>query len=176
MRLNPAQIASLAAAAGFQGDDLTTAVAVALAESGGDTAAYNPERQAGTPAGKGSYGIWQIYLNAHPEFIGWNLLDPATNAMAAFRVYSAAGNRFRPWAAFKSGSYSAYLDTAQAGVIADASAGQVLDGDAGANLPQASLPQQQQDALALPVQFDLSQVPAPVWIGIAAILILLLRD
>lgn len=175
MKLAPAQIANFAAAAGFQGDDLTTAVAVALAESnGGDTAAYNPEHQAGTPPGEGSYGLWQIYLHAHPEFIGWNLLDPATNATAAFRVYSAAGNSFRPWSEYKSGGYTAYLDQARAGVMADASSGPVIN--AGSDLPQASLPQQQ-DALALPPpQFDLSQVPAPVWIGIAALLILFLRD
>ena len=41
-------------------------------------------------------GLWQIYLQDHPEFAGLDLRDPATNANAAFSVYSNAG-RFRPW-------------------------------------------------------------------------------
>src|SRR5579864_5137608 len=120
MQFSAADIANYAAAAGFTGDDLPTAVAIALAESNGDPNAYNPESQAGAPAGKGSYGLWQIYLNAHPQFAGWNLYDPRANAAAAFTVYTAAGNSFAPWTTFKSGAYTAYLSTAQDGVIADA--------------------------------------------------------
>lgn len=134
MKLTPSQIANYAASAGFQGDDLTTAVAVALAESGGETGAYNPEEQVNTPAGKGSVGIWQIYQNAHPEFAGLDLTDPATNAAAAFSVYTAAGNSFRPWSTFKTGAYRAYVTTAQAGVLADASLG-VSPGPGGSGQP-----------------------------------------
>ena len=54
-------IAEYAYRAGFRGDDLVTAVAVAYAESGGDPSNYNPEIAAGTPEGQGSYGLWQIY-------------------------------------------------------------------------------------------------------------------
>lgn len=100
MNLSPAQIQAYAAVAGFSGADLATAVAVALAESSGDPSAINPE---------GSYGLWQIYLPMHPEFAGQNLLDPQTNANAAFSVYSKAHGSFQPWTTFGSGAYQKYL-------------------------------------------------------------------
>lgn len=106
-------IVSVARNAGFQGEDLAIAVAVALAESQGNAMAYNPETAAGTPTGQGSYGLWQIYLKVHPEFIGWNLYDPQTNANAAFQVYQAAGNSFKPWSTFNSDKYLAQLDIAR---------------------------------------------------------------
>ena len=83
----------LAANAGFSGADLDTAVAVAVAESGGNPRAYNPETAAGAPQGKGSYGLWQIFLYRHPEFEGWDLFDPVSNAAAAFNTGS---KRFHP--------------------------------------------------------------------------------
>lgn len=116
--LQPSDIAALASSAGFVGSDLITAVAVALAESGGNPNAYNAETAAGAPTGKGSYGLWQIYLNAHPEFAGDNLYDPAANANAAYSIYSASGGSFRAWSTFKSGAYQAFLDSANAGVNA----------------------------------------------------------
>lgn len=108
--LTPVQIRYYAQAAGFGGSDLDTAVAIALAESGGNASAYNAETAArgGTPGGQGSYGLWQIYLKEHPEFAGVNLYDPAANAKAAFQVYSAAGG-FTPWATYNSGRYQAFL-------------------------------------------------------------------
>lgn len=113
-KLQIPQLIALAQNAGFQGDDLITAVAVALAESGGDPSAYNPERAAGAAQGKGSFGLWQIYISAHPEFAGSNLFDPQTNAAAAFAVYSAAGNSFRPWSTFKNNAYLANVDAVSA--------------------------------------------------------------
>jgi len=105
--MNPGDIAALAANAGFTGSDVGVAAAIALAESGGNPSAYNPESQAGTPQGQGSFGLWQIYLKAHPEFSGWNLLDPQTNANAAFQVYQQQG--FSAWSTFNSGKYTAFL-------------------------------------------------------------------
>lgn len=115
-KLDAGAIYSLAINAGFVDPDATTAAAVALAESGGDPQAYNPEVQAGTPAGLGSVGLWQIYLKAHPEYQGVNLNDPQTNANAAFAVYSQAGNSFQPWSTYKSGAYAKYLPEVQAAV------------------------------------------------------------
>jgi len=106
--LTPAQISYYAQRAGFTGQDLVTAVAIALAESSGNPNTYNPETAAGTPQGQGSYGLWQIYLTAHPEYAGVNLYDPQTNANAAFAIYSAAGG-FSPWSTYNSGEYQAYL-------------------------------------------------------------------
>lgn len=116
--LTPAQIAYYAQTAGFDGQDLNIAVAIALAESGGNPNIYNPETAAagGTPQGEGSYGLWQIYLKDHPEYASDNLYDPQTNANDAYELYSKAGG-FSPWATFNSGAYQAYLSTATAAPV-----------------------------------------------------------
>ena len=108
------QIAQLAANAGFSGQDLATAVSIALAESGGHADAYNPERAAGAAQGKGSYGLWQIYITAHPEFSAAELIQPDYNAAAAFAVYTQAGHSFKPWSTFKNGAYLAHMDAVNA--------------------------------------------------------------
>lgn len=113
-KLNPQQIAALAQNAGFTSNDLATAVAIALAESGGNSSAYNPETAAGAAQGKGSYGLWQIYLTAHPEYTAAQLLDPQTNANAAYSIYQAAGNDFTPWSTYNSGAYMNYAAQATA--------------------------------------------------------------
>lgn len=114
MNLTISQLTALAAGAGFSGDDLATAVAIALAESEGNPQAYNPEKAAGAAQGHGSFGLWQIYITAHPEFASENLLDPQTNAAAAFAIYTAAGNSFRLWSTFTNGAYQAYVSTVTA--------------------------------------------------------------
>lgn len=129
MNLNISQLLALASAAGFQGDDLATAVAVALAESGGNPQAYNPEKAARAPEGMGSFGLWQIYKNAHPEFAGENLFDPQTNAAAAFAIYQAAGSSFGPWSTFKNGAYSARLDAVNQTLQAQAQPADVVASD-----------------------------------------------
>jgi soluble lytic murein transglycosylase-like protein len=107
-------LVQLAQDAGFDTDS-NTAAAIALAESSGDPNAYNPEKNAhlgpgyhDAPDGKGSFGLWQIYSNAHPEFDGQDLTDPQTNANAAYSIYAAAGG-FSPWSTFKSGAYQRYM-------------------------------------------------------------------
>jgi len=102
--LTPQDIAQYAYNAGFRGQDLIYAVAIALRESAGDTKAYNPENAAGTRPGSGSRGLWQIYGQAHPEYNDDSVYDPAKNAAAAFSVYKAAGNRFTPWSTWNNGS------------------------------------------------------------------------
>src|SRR6267142_35793 len=111
-KLSYDEIVMLAFNVGF-GSDASIAAAVALAESGGDPDAYNPEKNAAigyedAPDGEGSYGLWQIYLHRHPEFSGQNLYDPQVNANAAYKVYSDAGG-FKPWSTYKSGKYQEYL-------------------------------------------------------------------
>ncbi len=110
-------IAQYARNAGFSGADLVTAVAIALAESGGDWTIEGDRELA--PDNGPSIGLWQINVGtkAHPEYAGANLTDPQTNANAAFTIYSRAGNSFRPWATFdpRDGStpkYLAHLNTA----------------------------------------------------------------
>jgi hypothetical protein len=124
--LSISQIAALAQNAGFQGDDLATAVAVALAESGGNP---NAVGDLNITAG-GSVGLWQINLAYHPEFNGWNLQDPQTNANAAFSVYSAAGDSFTPWSTYKSEAYLAPLAEVEV-ALAASSAEQAVAENAG---------------------------------------------
>lgn len=113
-KLSFTDLLKLAQNAGFTGQDAINAAAIAQAESGGDPNAYNPETAAGTPQDKGSYGLWQIYLNVHPEFEGQNLYDPSTNARAAFKVYSDAGG-FTPWSTYNNGKYAVFLASAWGG-------------------------------------------------------------
>lgn len=114
--LTAAQIKGYAKDAGFAGDDLDIAVAVALAESGGRTDAYN---------GKGrdrSYGLWQInmYGNMGParqrEF-GLasfdDLKQPDVNAKAAYKIWKSQGWQ-RGWTTYSSGAYKTHLDAAKA--------------------------------------------------------------
>lgn len=103
-QINDQQLAQLAYNAGFRGNDLKIAVAVAKAESNGDPSAYNPEIAAGTPPGSGSRGLWQIYGVAHPQYNSSLAFDPVVNAQAAFQVYTEAGRRFTPWSTFNNGS------------------------------------------------------------------------
>jgi hypothetical protein len=109
MYLTAPQIGTYASNAGFSGDDLTTAIAICFAESSG-----RPNVVGDLSLGR-SIGLWQINLAAHPEYSEEELKDPQTNANAAFAIYQAAGNDFKPWSTFKSGAYTAYLNTATVG-------------------------------------------------------------
>lgn len=97
MKLTLAQLKSLAASAGFQGDDVNVAAAIAMAESTGDPNAY------GDAAEGGSLGLWQINLHYHPEYQGDpnQLYTPATNAAAAYKVWLQAGRSFNPWTTYR---------------------------------------------------------------------------
>lgn len=114
-KLTPEQIARHAHDAGFRGDGLTTAVAVALAESGGNTRAHNA-----TPPDN-SYGLWQINMlgGMGPERrrqfgldSNSELFDPATNAKAANRI-SNDGRSWTPWSTFTNGTYRRHLPAAR---------------------------------------------------------------
>jgi hypothetical protein len=117
-KLSPAQIAEYAHDAGFRGQDLTVAVAVAMAESSGDPKAHNP-----VPPDN-SYGLWQINMIGslgparRDEFDLENnreLFDPAENAKAAWAI-SGHGDSFQPWTTYTSGAYKKYLDDARRGI------------------------------------------------------------
>lgn len=102
-QLTQSQIQSVASNAGFAGDDLLTAAAIAMAESSGNSEAV------GDPNLGISVGLWQINLKAHPEYgPEAALYDPQTNANAAYEIYSAAGG-FTPWSTYNSGVYQQYL-------------------------------------------------------------------
>jgi hypothetical protein len=110
-KLVTGDVAKVAQQAGFEGEDLVTAVAIAYAESGGNPNAVGDQTLA--PERGPSIGLWQINIGnkAHPEYASANLTDPQTNADAAFDVYQSAGNSFRPWSTFnpRDGSNPRYL-------------------------------------------------------------------
>ncbi len=110
-KLSRDQIRSLAEQAGFSGGDLDIAVAVALAESGGDPRAVGDLK---ITAG-GSVGLWQINLHYHPEYTKEELFDPRTNANAAYDIYVARGETFLDWSTFKTAAYLSYMPQGGAG-------------------------------------------------------------
>lgn len=102
--------------AGFRGQALTNAVAIGLAESGGNPNAHNGN--AGT--GDNSYGLFQINMlgNLGPSRLSQYhlannnaLFDPYTNAKVAYQM-SGGGQNFHPWTTYTTGKYQNYLQAA----------------------------------------------------------------
>lgn len=121
--------ADAARRAGFRGDDLVTAVAIAGVES-----AWNPHARNGT-----HFGLWQIAGTHRGKVPGWNqpadIYDPILNARYAFALYSArpgAGEaKFADWVPFHESDYRRYLDIAReaAATTSDADATTVTVAD-----------------------------------------------
>jgi hypothetical protein len=114
------------AAAGFRGDALVTAVAVAMGESGLQTDAVGDTSLVGGGWGP-SIGLMQIRSRtAGDEANGWRdgsrLADPVFNAQAAFAL-SNGGTNFSPWTVYNEGIYTKHVAEAKAAVVALGSAG-----------------------------------------------------
>jgi hypothetical protein len=75
-----------------------TAAAIALAESGGNPNAVNPEGP------EHAEGLWQI----KGQDVSGNPLDPAVSAKNAVAKYNAAKG-FSPWVTYTSGAYKSFL-------------------------------------------------------------------
>ncbi len=115
--LDAAKVAASAAyQAGFRGEDLVTAVAIARVES-----TWNPQATNGT-----HFGLWQISAQHKGKVPGWNtqadIFDPLLNAKYAFALYSArpgAGEaKFADWIPFEKQDYHQYLAVARQAVAA----------------------------------------------------------
>ena len=113
-KLSDAQIAGAAKAAGFSGSALAKAVAIAIAESGGNPRAHNA-----VPPDN-SYGLWQINMigsmgpSRRRQFglkSNNDLYDPTTNARAAYAI-SGSGKNFKPWSVYTSGVYLRHMSRA----------------------------------------------------------------
>lgn len=118
--LSKDEIKQLATNAGFTGDDVDIAVAVALAESGGDTQSHN------TKPPDNSYGLWQInmYGDLGPERRrkyglpdNETLFDPARNAMVAHHIQQESG--WKAWSTYTTGKYKQFLDKSVADKVKD---------------------------------------------------------
>jgi hypothetical protein len=117
--ISDAAIARHAHAAGFRGQALVTAVAVALAESGGRPGIRGDEGLQNSKWGP-SIGLWQIRsLNADYGTGGQRdakaNLDPRTNAKHAFEI-SGRGHNFMPWSAYQFRRHVPFLPRAEAAV------------------------------------------------------------
>lgn len=112
--LSDLQLARVAKSAGFQGEGLVDAIAVALAESDGVTDAVNTT---GNHPPSRDRGLWQINDYWHPEVTDAEAFDAARNASAAYGI-SSRGTKWTQWATWNSGSYRQFLARARAAVAA----------------------------------------------------------
>jgi hypothetical protein len=132
--LTDQQVANTAAAGGWTGNDLVTAVAIAIAESGTRNPA-NGRREVDSDAigdvalqtgtWGPSVGPWQIRSLKAERGKGTTRdqdanMHPVTNAMHAHSIW-AERHSFSPWSTFTNQSYRLYVSRAQA-VAAGASA------------------------------------------------------
>jgi cell wall-associated NlpC family hydrolase len=113
-RYSPEQIYGFCRLAGFSPDEAATFTAISLAESGGNSRAYNPH-------GEDSKGLFQINARAHPGLDQkYDLYDPVQNAKAAYEV-SHRGADISPWTVTHGSAgarYLRYKDEAQAAAVA----------------------------------------------------------
>jgi len=95
--LEPDNVLELAQEAGFKGDALRTATAIALTESGGWVSFVRHVK------GKTArYGLWQIPAEMNPE-AQEVLTDPQQNAKIAFERWKREG--FSAWPSYRDKSY-----------------------------------------------------------------------
>jgi len=93
--------------AGFTGQGLRLAMAVGLAESGGNPTARGPNPPTpGCPAGSTDRGAWQLNNCYHPEVSDACADDLGCAARETYRI-SAAGSDWREWTTYASGAYRA---------------------------------------------------------------------
>jgi hypothetical protein len=104
-RLGVAQIGEVAAQAGFSGEGLAMAIAVALAESGGDPLATDYDRN-----GTVDRGLWQIN-SVHSAYSAACDYAPSCAAGAAYQI-SDGGRDWGPWVTYQHGDEIAYLPQA----------------------------------------------------------------
>ena len=104
-RLSVAQIGTFAEQAGFSGSALAMAVAVALAESGGDPLATDHDTN-----GTVDRGLWQIN-SVHRAYSAACDYAPSCATRAAYAI-SAHGRDWSPWVTYQRGEEIAYLPEA----------------------------------------------------------------
>lgn len=119
--------------AGFKGDGLKMAYAIAMAESSGNARAHNGNAS----TGDNSYGLFQINMLGAmgPERrrqygLSSNdaLFDPLTNAKVAYRM-SHGGTSWGPWSTYNNGAYKQYYGGSGASVKSSGGGGDGAGGD-----------------------------------------------
>lgn len=99
-RMSGREIVGLAKRAGLPNPQIMAAIA--LGESGGNTAAHNTK-------GEDSRGLWQINIGpgANTDLAGMDLFDPMVNARAAKIVLNRQG--LNAWTVYSTGIYRQFL-------------------------------------------------------------------
>lgn len=104
-------IASYAARNGFTGNGIVMAVAIALAESGGDTNARGVNRSKSGTVLSVDRGLWQINSVYHKEVADSCAYDANCSAGAAYRI-SNRGTDWRQWSTYGNGRYRQFMQRA----------------------------------------------------------------
>jgi murein DD-endopeptidase MepM/ murein hydrolase activator NlpD len=119
---HPAQVAAAAAYnAGFRGHDLLVATALAGAES-----SWSPGSSGARDDGRLGVGLWRIPIDTRRGWTAASLVDPDTNARAAYAMSEPRGDFSDLCGAWRGGAcggggpaaYLAYIDEAR-GALAD---------------------------------------------------------
>lgn len=106
--ISDAQIAAVMRQAGFPASAIATGVAVALAESGGNTTSWNKNTD-----DRGLFQINVIHAGTYPnDWAKWQ--DPLANARMALGVFKERNNSWAPWVAYQNKSYTSFLARGQA--------------------------------------------------------------
>ena len=105
-RISMSQVASYWKRAGGSTSSCPTAVAVAWAESRGDTKAK------GYNSNSVDRGLWQINSYWHRDVSDSCAFDAACNAKAAVRI-SSGGSRWSPWATYNDGLHHRWMNDAR---------------------------------------------------------------
>lgn len=123
--LSTADVYRVARQAGFSPAQAIIATAITNPESGRQPGVV----QSGQPYSTTGWGLWQITPGNSVPSVGTDdaLLDPLTNARAAYAKFQGAGNSFRPWTTYTDNAYQSYLSAAQtaASAVGDAIGGLV---------------------------------------------------
>lgn len=148
-----ASLMSILQQAGFKGEGLKMAYAIAMAESGGNAHAHNGN--AGT--GDNSYGLFQINMLGAmgPERrarygLSSNdaLFDALTNAKIAYKM-SNGGKNWGPWSTYGNGAYKQYYGGSGGASVSNYSAGGGSTFSVGSVTPKV-------DAATLATEFGLT--------------------
>lgn len=117
-KISDGAIAQAAQSAGLSGGAVAIAVAIALAESGGDTTNHTFS----LVTGDDSYGLWQINMlgqmgpDRRKEFnlsSNEDLYNPSINARVMASL-SGGGTNWRAWTTYTRGTYLLFLSRGQA--------------------------------------------------------------
>jgi Lysozyme like domain len=113
MRLSPHEIAYVVKTVPWAIPEQRIAIAVALAESGGDTDII-ARSETGASIGNRDHGLWQISGRWHGEKLqrSLNWRNPYENAKIAYEIFLASNRTWTPWAVFNSKAYEKYLPDA----------------------------------------------------------------